>query len=124
MQRNDSDVIFERIKKLLLPYAGQMKVRTDQPDSYQLYIKGDFALAGKPFKELYFAGVTIRKTMVALYFFPIYTHPTQFTLPAVISKNLKGKSCFNFKQITEEQENALAALLAAGAAMYAKLQHP
>jgi len=118
MQRNDSDVIFESIKKLLLPYAGQMEVRTDQPDSYQLYIKGDFALAGKPFKELYFAGVTIRKTMVALYFFP------QFTLPPLISKNLKGKSCFNFKQITEEQEDALAALLAAGAALYAKLQHP
>jgi len=122
MESSNSSVIFKRIRELLLPYSKQMEVRADNPGNYQLYIKGNFSLAGRPFKELYFAGVTIRKTMVSLYFFPIYTHPVNFTLPVTISKNLKGKSCFNFKQLNEEQEKALAALLVSGATLYAGLK--
>lgn len=112
--------IFERIKKQMLPYGKRMDVRADKPGNYQLYILNEFELAGRKFKECYFGGAVIKKTMVAFYFFPIYTHPKSFTLPDAIKKNLKGKSCFNFKKIDEVQEKAIAQLLKEGADFYKK----
>lgn len=113
--------IFERLRKRLLVYAGQMEVRSP-PSACHLYIVNDVELAGRKYKESYFSGVAIKKTMVSFYFFPIYSHPGQLIVPAAIQKNLKGKSCFNFSSLSAEQEKAVAELLEAGAVFY-RAQH-
>ena len=86
METTDFQEIFNRIKKLLLPYAKKMETRVDKNGQYQLYIIKDIELGGRKFAECYFGGTVIQKTMVAFYFFPIYTHPKEFTLPASIKK--------------------------------------
>jgi hypothetical protein len=120
METTDFHEIFTRIKKLLVPYGKKMDTRVDKDGQYQLYILNEFEFAGRKFKECYFCGIVIQKTMVAFYFFPIYTHPAKFVLPAPIKKNLKGKSCFNFKKMDDEQEKAIAQLLREGEALYKK----
>jgi hypothetical protein len=120
METTDFQEIFNRIKKLLLPYGKKMETRVDAAGQYQLYIIKDIELGGRKFSECYFGGTVIQKTMVAFYFFPIYTHPKEFMLPDSIKKNLKGKSCFNFKKLNEGQEKAIAALLKEGAGLYKK----
>ena len=120
MESTDFTEIFGRIKKLLLPYGKKMDIRLDTEKSYQLYIVKEFEFAGRKFPESYFSGTVIQKTMVAFYFFPYYTHPKHFTIPDAIKKNLKGKSCFNFKKLDGEQEKAIAQLLKEGEALYKK----
>ena len=120
METSDFNEIFTRIKKLLLPYSGKMDTRADTEKNYQLYIVKEFEFGGRKFPECYFSGTTIQKTMVAFYFFPYYTHPRRFTIPDAIKKNLKGKNCFNFKKLNEEQEKAIAQLLKEGEALYKK----
>jgi len=122
METTDFHEIFTRIKKQLVPYGKKMDTRVDKDGQYQLYILNDFEFAGRKFKECYFGGTVIKKTMVAFYFFPIYTHPKSFELPAAIKKNLKGKSCFNFKKLDDEQEKAIAQLLKEGADFYKKIK--
>ena len=118
METSNFQQIFARIRKQLLPFGKMMEVRVDKEGAYQLYILGDVEISGRKFKECYFAGAVIQKTMVAFYFFPIYSHPAAFTVPAAIQKNCKGKSCFNFKKLDDVQEKAIAALLKDGAAFY------
>jgi hypothetical protein len=118
MESKEFKTIFTRIKKLMLPYGKKMDIRVDKDDNYQLYILKEIELAGRKYKECYFGGTVIKKTMVAFYFFPIYTHPKEFSIPAPIKKNLKGKSCFNFKKLDDEQEKAIAQLLKEGLDLY------
>lgn len=120
METTDFPTIFTRIRKQLLPYGKKMDTRVDKAAAYQLYILKDIELAGRKFKECYFGGIVIQKTMVAFYFFPIYTHPEAFIIPAEIKKNLKGKSCFNFKKLDDGQEKAIGQLLSDGFAFYKK----
>jgi hypothetical protein len=120
METTDFPGIFARIKKQLLPYSRKMDLRVDKEGNFQLYIVNDIEFAGRLFKEFYFGGIGIKKTMVAFYFFPIYTHPQNFTIPAAIQKNLKGKSCFNFKKIDDAQEKAIGQLLNDGFSFYKK----
>ncbi|MEO5594759.1 MAG: hypothetical protein ABIR15_03775 [Chitinophagaceae bacterium] len=120
METTDFHEIFTRIKKQLAPYGKKMDVRVDKDSVYHLYIIKDIELAGRKYKECYFGGVLIQKTMVAFYFFPIYSHPTNFVISAPIKKNLKGKSCFNFKKLDDDQEKAIGQLLKEGADLYKK----
>ena len=112
--------IFSQLKKLLLPYSKKMEVRGNNTTDFHLYIIKDIELAGRKFKECYFSGVKVNKTMVSWYFFPIYTHPKTFTIPPVLQKNLKGKNCFNFKKLEDVQVGAIASLLEQGYAFYSK----
>ena len=120
METTDFHEIFTRIKKQLIPYSKKMDARVDKDGNYQLCIVNDFEFAGRNFRECYFSGTVIQKKMVSFYFFPIYTHPARFVLPAPIKKNLKGKNCFNFKKLDDEQEKAIAQLLKEGEALYKK----
>jgi len=120
METTDFPGIFARIKKQLLPYGRKMDTRVDKPGVFHLYIVKEVELAGRMFKEVYFGGVVIQKTMVAFYFFPIYSHPNNFTIPTAIQKNLKGKSCFNFKKMDDAQEKAIGQLLNNGFSFYKK----
>jgi hypothetical protein len=120
METTDFQAIFTRIRQLMLPYAKKMDARVDKDGVYHLYIIKDIELAGRKFKECYFGGVLIQKTMVAFYFFPIYSHPKALEIPAEIQKNLKGKSCFNFKKINAAQEKAISVLLKQGFDLYKK----
>ncbi len=120
MEKTDFAEIFARIKKLLLPYRKKMELRANTSGNFQLYIIKDFEMAGRKFKECYFSGVTIHKTIVSFYFFPLYTHPNNFVIPPSIKKQLKGKNCFNFTRLDKEQETSIAALLKQGMELYSK----
>jgi len=120
METTDFHEIFTRVKKQLAPYGKKMEIRLDTTSSYQLYIIKNVELFGRQFKECYFSGAVVQKTMVSLHFFPIYTHPKECIIPPAIKKNLKGKSCFNFKKLDDEQEKALGLLLKDGFDLYNK----
>ena len=120
MEPTSFENIFKQVKKILLPYSKKMEVRANTATDFHLYIVKDIELAGRKYKECYFSGVKINTTMVSFYFFPFYTHPAKFVIPPTLQKNLKGKNCFSFKKLADEQVTAIAQLLNEGFALYSK----
>jgi gamma-glutamylcyclotransferase (GGCT)/AIG2-like uncharacterized protein YtfP len=96
----DFNEIHAQLRKILAKYSPPLTAKNDTPTAYNLYSVKDLVIAGRNFKEVYFAGTVIHKNIVSLYFFPVYTHPQSFgDLPEELKKCLKGKNCFNFKKI-------------------------
>ena len=54
-------------------------------------------------QPLYFGGIKINKSFVSYYLMPIYVNPELLKdIDAKLKKHLKGKSCFNFKQLDDD----------------------
>lgn len=93
-------VVFEAIRKLVLPYNGKsgMTLHGGKDGQLNLVSHKPVTIAGRDRAELWFVSVLVQKGYVGFYFMPIYMHDEmkkQFT-PAFI-KCLKGKACFHIK---------------------------
>ena len=68
----------------------------------------------------YFASVMPKPKDIRLYFFPIYTHASEFKLSDNLQKCLKGKSCFHIKKMDEDLQNEIEAMIGKGVELYKK----
>lgn len=96
-------VIFNALKPLLSVYEGKFKATFDLQTRYELWSYGDFEIAGRKRKEVFFAGLILQSNYVGFYFMPIYADENlkAFFQPELL-KCLKGKSCFHIK-IADDQ---------------------
>ncbi|MEZ5031850.1 MAG: hypothetical protein R2787_10655 [Saprospiraceae bacterium] len=68
---------------------------------------------------IYFASIVPKPKDVRLYFFPIYTHASQFTgISASLRKCLKGKSCFHIKALDDEMTRDIQDMVQTGVRLY------
>jgi hypothetical protein len=96
-------------------------VITDNDKRYELIFDSPFQFTGKTYPRLYFSAVSVEKNYVTLHFFPVYSHPRQFDdLPERLRKTLKGKSCFNFKELDEQLIGDIKHMLNRGFELYSK----
>ncbi len=71
---------------------------------------------------MYFSSVVARNDMVSFYFFPVYYRTEEFMqLIPGMSKQLKGKTCFNFKKPEQVNDKELNALLKKGVQIWKTL---
>jgi len=94
-------LIFEEIKKLLLPYAkGAIKLYGGDNGKIILMSEKDIEAAGRKMKEIWFASALVQKGYVGFYYMPIYTHSNKVKklLSPELLKCLKGKACFHIKK--------------------------
>jgi hypothetical protein len=97
--QHDFPVVFEQLKNILKPYARNLTVKTDTPDTY--YLDGPYSDKWK--KELFFGSAQIKKNYVSFYLMPVYMHPELLNdISAELRKHMQGKSCFNFKKVEPE----------------------
>ncbi len=99
-QSKELVVIFDAIKKMLLPYVkGDMKLHGGTGGQVSLINHRPVEIAGRKKPEMWFAGALIQKGYVGFYFMPAYTdeHLTDFIKPELL-KCLKGKSCFYIRK--------------------------
>lgn len=97
--QNEFFIVFEELKKILRPYASQLTVKTDTPDTY--YLEGPYSEKWK--KELFFGSVQIKKNYVSFYLMPVYMYPDLLKdISPELKKHMQGKSCFNFKKVEPE----------------------
>jgi hypothetical protein len=105
--QNEFPLVFEQLKNILKPYARDLTVKTDEPDSY--YIDGPYSEKWK--KELFFASAQIKKNYVSFYLMPVYMYPDLLKeISPELKKHMQGKSCFNFRKIETELFVELAEL--------------
>lgn len=111
----DLDDTFSRLKAILQPHAGRLKLTDQQPGHYSL----DAPLRGKFGKPMFFAGIRIQKNYVSFYLMPVYIYPELLdNLSPALKNHLKGKSCFHFKAPEEALFTELADLVALGLERY------
>jgi len=67
----------------------------------------------------YFASAMLKPQDCRFYFFPIYTHPTEFLdLSDDLKKLLKGKSCFHLKKLSPALQEEIKNMLINGVHLY------
>lgn len=113
---NDSEVIFEHLKNILIEYSEGMVVTIDEKDNF--YLNTHHIMKNK--KSLYFASTKINKNYVSYHLMPVYVFPELLdsTTPE-LRRRMQGKSCFNFRQIDETLFGELKVLTQKG---YAKFE--
>ena len=115
--QTDFSLIFEQLKDILKPYAGDLTVKADTADTY--YLDGPYSEKWK--KELFFGSAQIKKNYVSFYLMPVYMYPELLNdISPELKKHMQGKSCFNFKKVEPALFEELAALTRKGAEKFKK----
>ncbi|NTW22170.1 DUF1801 domain-containing protein [Candidatus Falkowbacteria bacterium] len=119
----DLEQIFTALKSILERYNPPLIVKganTAKPQ-YILWSVKDVVIAGRPRKEIAFAGLIIQKSYVGFYFMPTYANDElkKFFAPGLL-KLLKGKSCFHIKELTPELQKEIEQALDLGWKRYEK----
>lgn len=105
------DGVFDRLRKVLEPYARHMVVKHDGPGIYYL----ETAPVPKYGTEVFFGAVQVGKGQVNFHFMPIYIFPEmREQLSPALRKRLRGTSKFTFKDLDAPLLKELAALARKG----------
>jgi len=105
------DGVFERLRKVLEPYAKHMVVKHDGPGIYYL----ESAPVPKYGTEIFFGAVQAGKGQVSFHFMPIYVFPEmRDELSPALRKRLRGTSKFTFTDLDAALLKELAALTRKG----------
>jgi hypothetical protein len=109
---DEFSVVFEQLKNILKPYAENLSVKTDTPDTY--YLDGPYSAKWQ--KELFFGSAQIKKNYVSFYLMPVYMYPELLNdVSPGLKKRMQGKSCFNFKKVEPDLFDELSVLTRKGA---------
>lgn len=115
--QNEFPIVFEQLKNILKPYAPDLTVKADTPDTY--YLDGPYSEKWK--KELFFGSAQIKKNYVSFYLMPVYMYPELLgDVSPELKKHMQGKSCFNFKKVEPDLFYELAELTRKGAKKFKK----
>lgn len=108
-------LVFEQLRNILRPYAQNLTVKTDTPDTY--YLDGPYSEKWQ--KELFFGAAQIKKNYVSFYLMPVYMYPELLqNISPELKKRMQGKSCFNFKKVEPALFQELAQLTKQGVAKF------
>ncbi len=113
--------IQQKLHLLLKSFVPPLRVRKESHELLEVCGTKPVMQGKQKVDGFYFASVVPKPKDIRFYFFPIYTHPTQFeTLSQAMQKCLKGKSCFHFKKMDEALMNELGTMVSLGVQLYKK----
>lgn len=117
--KTDLKEIRESLVKQFQDFIPPLQARKSSYECYELSgrIK---AMQGKQEVDgFYFATVVPKPKDIRLYFFPIYTHATEYgSLSDELKKCLKGKSCFHIKKLSSQMEVEIKDMIQKGVDLY------
>ena len=115
--KTDFPIVFEQLKNILRPYAKQLLLKADTPDSY--YLDGSYSEKWK--KEIFFGAAQVKKNYVSFYLMPVYIYPELLSgISPELKKRMQGKSCFNFRKVEPDLFTELTRLTRDGAEKFKK----
>ena len=107
---NDLAKVYLRLRPILEPYMPEMVAMQDNDRG--LYLNTRSIMKNK--QPLFFASIAINKNYVSFHVFPVYMYPDLLDKVGDLKKRMQGKSCFNFRKLSEEQVAGMWALVEAG----------
>lgn len=92
-------ILFEVIKKMILPYEGKSGLVLHAATGGQLNLVSHkpVMIDGRERKEMWFVSVLVQKGYVGFYYMPISIKEMQNNFSPAFMKCLKGKACFHIK---------------------------
>ena len=109
---HDFPIVFEQLRNILKPYAENLTLKTNTPETY--YLDGPYSEKWE--KQLFFGSAQIKKNYVSFYLMPVYMYPELLNgVSPELKKRMQGKSCFNFKKVEPALFDELAMLTRKGA---------
>jgi hypothetical protein len=97
---NDFATVFTQLRGLLLGIESNLIVKADSLMGYSL----DTPYSEKYKKALFFGAVKINKNYVSYHLMPVYMFPELLEgISPTLKKRMQGKSCFNFKTISDSE---------------------
>lgn len=108
------------LRNILRQYVPPLKIRTNTEGSFEVAGTKETMQGKLKVDGFYFASVVPKEKDVRLYYFPIYTHATDFNITDNLKKCLKGKSCFHFKKLDESLEKEISEMVKKGISIYKK----
>lgn len=118
--KTDLQEIEETLRGILKAQVSTLRIRKDEPNVLELCGKKEAMQGKQKVDGFYFASMMPKPKDVRLYYFPIYTHPTEFSLSDELKKALKGKSCFHIKKLSPEMEKEIGEMVKKGVEIYDK----
>ena len=119
--------VFDQLRQLLEHQASGLEWRDAyigsqakvKKPAYHLYGRELVSVAGRKPEQIYFAGTVLQKNFVSLYFMPMYCHPDNFQdMDPRLKTLVKGKSCFNIKELDPEIIDQFDRTLSLGRQLY------
>lgn len=110
------------LRSIIKKHVPPLRLRKD--DSAGLEAAGTIpTMQGKKKVDgFYFASIVPKPKDCRLYYFPIYTHPDQFTeIDSTLRKCLKGKSCFHIKKLDDPLKGHIEDMVKLGVELYQKV---
>lgn len=96
--KDNPQIIFQRLKSILLPYAAPLIVTIDEAEHYSL----DAPPSAQRKQALFFGAVMVKKNYVSFHLMAVYVFPDLLeAVSPALKKRMQGKSCFNFTSLDE-----------------------
>src|SRR5438874_2689054 len=108
MPTKDSfETVFKKLRAILQPYESRLILMGDGAEGYSL----NTPFSEKYQKEVFFAGVQIKKNYVSFHLMPIYAYVDMVDgISPELKKRKQGKACFNFTKVDDKLFSELADL--------------
>lgn len=106
------------LRAILRSHVPTLRVRKDEKNVLELCGTKEVMQYKQKVDGYYFASVVPKPKDVRLYYFPIYTHPTEFSISEELQKALKGKSCFHIKKLSPAMEKEIGDMVKKGVELY------
>ncbi len=119
-ESNNFQDVFDSLKPLLSRHSKKMTVVKDTEDTYYLNTEKN----GKNGKPQFFGAVQIKKKYVSFHLMPVYMDPSLLDdIGEPLTKQMQGKSCFNFNAVDNKLFSELKKLAKASYDYYVKEGH-
>ncbi|MEQ9262699.1 MAG: hypothetical protein RLP14_06025 [Owenweeksia sp.] len=96
----------------LKKYIPSLKIRNNTYENFEVAGTKERIQGKQKGDVFYFASVVSKPEDVHFYFFQIYNHTGKFGLSDELKRFLKGKSCFQIKNLSSEMEAELKKIIA------------
>lgn len=106
--------------KMLKTHENVFKIVSDTTDKFEVNGTKPAMQGKKKVEGHYFATLMAKPKDVRFYFFPAYTHADEIKplMNEMVTKFLKGKSCFHIKKMDESIQENLKAVIDKGVELY------
>jgi len=119
--KKDISEITETLKSTLGNFLGPLKVKVDKPGNFEVNGTIQAPQGKKMVDGIYFSSIVPKDKDVRFYFYPSYTHASEFEdLSETLKKFKKGKSCFHVKYLDDTLEAEIKAMVGKAVALYQK----
>ena len=110
-EKPDFDATFARLRAIMKPFEDRLVFVRDEPGDYYL----NTHVVRENGYRFAFGAVQIKKNYVSYHLVPVYSFPDLLEgISSDLKKRMQGKSCWNFKTITDAQLEELSALTRQG----------